>query len=252
MRIIYEIHVKNLYNNIRKEYKKLMTLEDLIKFNSIDPTTTIRRKEVAGNFLGWIVDDYFKRVYPKVSVKEYSNSDFANEINVLLEKFQSCKNKDLTKYKDVYKYSYQELNKDLANIEKKYGFIISGKAKQDLDYEIVKDDSNFTIYKILTPNGSIVLGKHTKWCISKDNQFILDIKEYIKQNYIIYFIKSKKEKNSAKNKDGELMFPRLPEFYGIILTPENEYLECVNSNNESLFWTSKYNKIVGIINNITI
>lgn len=252
MRIIYEIHVKNLYKNIKKDYKKLMSLEDLIDFNSIDPTTSIRREEVAGNFLGWIVDDFFKRIYPKVSVKEYSKSNFANEINVLLGKFQSCKNKDLTKHKDIYKYSYQELNNDLANIEKKYGFIISGKAKQNFDYTIVKDNSDFTVYKILTPNGSIVLGKHTKWCISKDNQFILDVKEYIKQNYTIYFIKSKKEKNSARNKEGELMFPLLPEFYGIILTPDNEYLECVNSNNDSLFWTNKYKMITKIVNGITI
>lgn len=252
MKIIYEIHIKNLYNNIKKEYRKLITLEDLVKFNSIDPTASIRRKEVSGNFLSWIVDDFFKRVYPKTSVKEYPNSDFANEINILLDKFQSCKNKDLTKYKDIYKYSYQELNNDLANVEKKYGVVISGKAKQNFDYEIVKDDSNFTVYKILTPNGSIVLGKHTKWCISKDNQFILDVKEYIKQNYKIYFIKSKNEKNSAKNKENELMFPSLPEFYGVIITPDNEYLECVNANNDSLFWTSKFKSITKIINSITI
>ena len=65
MKIIYEIHVKNLYNNIKKEYRKLMSLDDLIEFNSVDPTSEIRRKEVAGNFLNWIVDDFFKRVYPK-------------------------------------------------------------------------------------------------------------------------------------------------------------------------------------------
>ena len=111
------------------------------------------------------------------------------------------------------------------------------------DYDILVDDSKYTIYNIKTPEGSMFLGKNTKWCISKEDSFILDIRDYIRNNYSVIFILSKREKNTAKDKDGNIMFPNSKELYGIILTPEKEYDEIVNANNKSLFYTNKFEEI---------
>lgn len=247
MKIIYEVHIKNLYNNTNKKYKKFLTLDSMFKFNAVDPTSDIKRPEVAGSFLGWIVRDYFDRVYPKVSIENYVDSDFANEVTMLLDKFLSLKRRDLTTYTDVYKYSFSDLSREISSIEQKFGLTLTNKVSKGRDYDILLDNSSWTVYNIKSPNGSVYFGKHTKWCISKDNQFILDVRQYLKQNYKIFFVKNKKEKNSAKNKDSELMFPSLPEFYGIIVTPENEFLEIVNSDNQSLFYTSDYEKIATLL-----
>lgn len=51
--------------------------------------------------------------------------------------------------------------------------------------------------------------------------------DYINQGYTVLFLISK----------------QTPDKYGIILTPEKEYDEIVNSNNNSLFYTSKFEEI---------
>lgn len=248
MRILYEIHVKNLYSNIKKEYRKLLTLEDLYDFNTVDPTSEIRRKEVAGNYLIWIVKDYFERVSKYgIPVNEYSSSDLAKDTYLLLNKFNSFSHKGYTSSKDIMKYTYDSLRNEIAKIEKENGEFIFNKARQGKDYDILVDDSSYTIYNVLTPEGSMFLGKGTKWCITKEDSFILDVREYIRQKFKILFIKSKKEKNSARNKNGDLMFPNYSEMYAIVTHPNGEFDEMVNVNNKSLFYSSDLEKLTGIL-----
>ena len=243
MKIIYEIHVKNLYNNISKEFKRKLSLEDMFNFNSIDPTSDLRRKEVAGKYLDWIVKDYFNRVCPKSSIEDYPSSIFARDVYSLLNKYTTFKNRGYVTYSDIFKYSFESLEKEISYIEKTYGEIIFNKASKGKDYDILVDDSKYTIYNVKTPEGSMFLGKYTKWCISKEDSFILDIRDYIRSNYSVIFILSKREKNTAKDKDSNIMFPNSKELYGIILTPEKEYDEIVNANNNSLFYTNKFEEI---------
>lgn len=248
--ILQEVHIKNLHNNISKKYRKELTLDMLTQLNTVDPTADIRRKEVAGNFLLWIVRDYYDRVQRKnISLIDYPTSDFARDIYAILNKYRTFKYKGYVQYNDIMKYNYDSLVHDVLRIEREYGEVVYNRAVKGKDYNVLVDNSNYTVYDILTPEGSMYLGKHTKWCISKDDSFVLDVREYIKQKYRVIFILSKRENNSAKNNNGKTMFPNSNELYGIILTKKKEYDQLVDSNNESLFYTSKFNFVNDILLN---
>lgn len=94
-----------------------------------------------------------------------------------------------------------------------------------MKYNILADDEFSTIYKVETLEEAIDLGKDTKWCISEENNSMFD--DYINQGYTVLFLI---EKQSFEK-------------YGIILTPEKEYDEIVNANNNSLFYTNKFEEI---------
>lgn len=231
-----EITINNLYSQISKERKKLLSLNDLNKLNILDPTSKLKKDNVAGAYLHWIISDYFNR-YKNVSIEKYI-SEVKDDLPLLLKKYNNYRNKELISSPDIAQYTYKTLTNELKDLEDTYGIEVYHTPLLNKDYIIITKNKDYEVYEALTAEGIVFLGDFTSWCIAKRKSFFADTKYRKDQGGKTFVIKDLNKLNSNPK------YPDKNEYYCITILPNGEIDEFVNANNDSLSYTDEEDKIL--------
>ncbi len=148
------------------------------------------------------------------------NKEHAYHYPDVVRFFDEYAKKGKLKKKDLYQYTYEELEKAIAEAGKvKTKGEIKKEIKEDVD--IIYEDEDLLILHPKTHQASCMYGKNTKWCISskKSNYHF---KDYTKQGSKFYFIINKKtnkkyavqvsldgKKEAWNEKDQQISFDKL-------------------------------------------
>ncbi len=228
---LLEVSTKNLYSQLSKVRKNSLSFEDMEKLNNLDPTARLKKKDIAGAYLHWIISDYFSR-YPNKTVDQYMQEN-KDEIYLILLKFHSYRNKRVVTYPDLAKYTYESLVSELSNLEEEYGVDVYNSPLEGRDYVTLSYNNKYIIYEAFNAEGMVFLGKYTNWCIAKRKTFFPDTAFRKQEGGKTFVIESLLETNS--NPD----YPREKEYYCITSLPNKEIEEMVDADNNSLFYTDK-------------
>jgi len=228
---LFEVTLKNLYSQISKVRRKIISLDDMDILNTLDPTTKFRNPKVAGAYLHWIISDYFNR-YKNKTVEQYVEEQ-KEVIPLLIKKYHRYRGRRLVSSPDLAKYTYDSLVKEIAELEDEFGMEIYGYHKEGKDYITLNQTGTHVIYEVLTAEGMTHIGKYSTWCIAKNKSFLPDTfhrKEAGGKTLVLKFLN---EQNSVPEYRKEC------EYYCVTVLPDHQIDEIVNANNESLFYTDK-------------
>lgn len=236
---LFEITLKNLYSQISKEKKKQLTLEDLSKLKILDPTSKLKKSDVASSYLHWIIKDYFDR-YKYISIEKYIQI-VKDDIPLIIKKYHNYRNKGLVSSADLATYTYQTLVNELNELEEEYGIEVYNMPIENKDYVILNKNNDYEIYEALNAEGVAFLGKYSTWCIAKRKSFFADTFYRKQEGGKTFIIKSLREINSLDQYSNQC------EYYCITIMPDGSVDEMVNAKNESMLYTDKEDKLLDLI-----
>lgn len=236
---LLEVTLKNLYSQISKSKRKFLSLDDLTKLKTLDPTSRLKKSDVASSYLHWIVKDYFDR-YSNISVDVYIQT-VKDDLPLILKKYHNYRNRRLISSPDLATYDYETLVNELKELEDEYGIEVYNLPIENKDYIILEKNNEYIISEANNAEGISYLGKYTTWCIAKRKSFFADTKYRKEEGGKTLVIQSKNESNSVPEYMDQC------EYYCITTLPNKQIDEMVNANNESQLYTDKEDVLFNLI-----
>jgi hypothetical protein len=130
----------------------------------------------------------FNNKYLQWLAREYINKSFRlediNRVKNVLKQFH--KNKHQLKKKDIYQYSFHELEDIIDNLTPEMSKTQKKLKIKKEGADVVKQGSDGTVLKLKTKEAACYYGKGTKWCTAGDKDNVFD--EYNEEGPLYVFI----------------------------------------------------------------